>query len=266
MGILSRMGQGNPSYQSVVWEETVVSLWEKFVAWLNAEELPQKTAEASTTTADQDTERYLHEVEAKLDRTVQDLADGLVNRAQFENLYRHYQNQRRMLQGLVAEGSGQVPTSVTDGESMIIRQRFAAKVLAYGVYDNESSVPLYTKGNFPVDSDLVVGFLSGFRSAAAEILGAGAAKAEAEDGKVLCYVPGQYSTLIVLYSSDPAEIDVRSLRQTHLHFETLNGHLLKERPIPADELLFNYDMVLKLSSQKDAPQSSQADRDAGRPG
>jgi hypothetical protein len=243
-----------------------VSVWDKFIAWLNAEEPPQKSAAPPSTTIDPDTERYLQEVEAKLDRTVQDLADGLVNRAQFENLYRHYQNQRRMLQGLVAEGSGQVPASVMDGESMIIRQRYAAKVLAYAIYDNESSVPLYTRGNFPVDSDLVVGFLSGFRSAAVEILGAGAAKAQAEDGKVLCYLPGQHSTLIVLYSSDPAEIDMRSLRQTHLHFETLNGHLLKQRPIPTDELLFNYEMVLKLSRQEDSPPPSQADRDTGKPG
>ena len=193
------------------------------------------------------------EVETKLDRTVQDLADGLVNRSQFENLYRHYQNQRRMLQGLLAEGGGQVPASVMAGESMIIRQRYAAKVLAYAIYDNESSVPLYTMGNFPVDSDLVVGFLSGFRSAAAEILGAGAAKAVAEDGKVLYYVSGQYATLIVLFSSDPAEVDLRGLRQTHLHFETLNADLLKQRPIPADQLFLNYDMVLKLSPNQDRP-------------
>ena len=227
-----------------------VSLWDRFVAWLNVEDLPPKAAESPTTTIDPETERYLQELETKLDRTVQDLADGLINRAQFENLYRHYQNQRRMLQGLLTEGSGQVPASLTAGESMIIRQKYAAKVLAYAVYDNEASVPLYTRGNFPVDSDLVVGFLSGFRSAAAEILGAGVAKAEAEDGKVLCYVPGQYCTLIVLYSSDPAEIDMRSLRQIHLHFETLNADLLKQRPIPADRLLVNYDMVLKLSSDE----------------
>lgn len=230
-----------------------MSIWDRFVAWLNAEETPQKTAASPTTTLDPDTERYLQQVEAKLDRTVQDLADGLINRAQFENLYRHYQNQRRMLQGLLAEGGGHVPDSLTAGESMVIRHKYAAKVLAYAVYDNESSVPLHTMGNFPVDSDLVVGFLSGFRSAAAEILGAGAARAEAEDGKVLCYVPGRYSTLILLYSSDPAEIDVRSLRHTHLHFETLNDNLLKQRPIPADKLFFNYDMVLKLSSQADGP-------------
>jgi formylglycine-generating enzyme required for sulfatase activity len=229
-----------------------VSLWDRFIAWLNAEEPPPKTAEPPTSTLDPDTERYSQELEVKLDRTVQDLADGIINRAQFENLYRHYQNQRRMVQGLVVEGSDQVPAILADGESSsIIRKRYAAKVLAYAVYDNESSAPLHTRGNFPVDDDLVVGFLSGFRSAAAEIMGAGAAKAEAEDGKMLCFVPGQYSTLIVIYSSDPAEVDVRSLRQTHFHFETLNEGLLKQDPIPTGSLLFNYDMVLKVTRHEE---------------
>jgi hypothetical protein len=233
-----------------------MKLWDRFVAWLNEEEPPQEVPESPGLSLDPEVERYLQEVDDKLDRTVQDLADGLVNRAQFENLYRHYQNQRRTLHGMIAEGSGQVPGSLTAGESMVIRQKYAAKVLAYAVYDNESSVPLYTVGNFPVESDLVVGFLSGFRSAAAEILGAGAAKAEAEDGKVLCYVPGDQSTLIVLYSSNPAEVDVRGLRQVHQHFETLNARLLEERPISPDTLLFNYDMVLKPRRPAKEPTSS----------
>jgi len=228
-----------------------VSLLNRFIAWLNAGEPPKKAPAPPPTAPDGEVEVRLHELETKLDRTVQDLADGLINRAQFDNLYRHYQNQRRMIRGLLMEGSGQLPASMAAGESMIIRQRYAAKILAYAVYDNESSVALYTMGDFPMESELVVGFLSGFRSAAAEIMGAGAAKAEAEDGKVLCYVPGQYCTLIVLYSSDPAEVDVRGLRQIHSHFETLNTGLLRQRPIPADKLFFSYDMGLKLSSQKD---------------
>lgn len=233
-----------------------MGLWNRFIAWLNAGEPSQKAAAAPITTPDREIEQSLHELERKLDRTVQDLADGLINRAQFENLYRHYQNQRRMVRGLLSEGGGQLPASLTAGESMIIRQKYAAKVLAYAIYDNESSVPLYTLGDFPVESELVVGFLSGFRSAAAEILGAGAAKAEAEDGKVLCYVPGQYCTLIVLYSSDPAEVDVRGLRQMHAHFETLNAGLLKQRPIPTGQLYFNHAMVLKASHSGDRRMAS----------
>jgi hypothetical protein len=233
-----------------------VSLWARFIAWLNAEEPAEKTVESPSTTLSPEVSRSLDEVEAKLDRTVQDLADGLINRAQFEHLYRHYQNQRRMLQGLLAEGSPQVPASLTAGESMVIRQTYAAKVLAYAVYDNESSVPLYTVGNFPVDNDLVVGFLSGFRSASKEIMGTGAAKAESEDGKVLCYVPGKYCTLIVLYSSDPAEVYVQGLHTIHSHFETINAELLRQRPISPTMLLFNYDMVLKPRRAGDKRPSS----------
>jgi hypothetical protein len=218
------------------------------MAWLGGEEPGRRPARSSGAGLEPDLNQRLQEIDGKLDRTVQDLADGLVNRAQFENLYRHYQNQRRVLHGLLDEGGGQIPASVLAGESMVIRQKFAAKVLAYAVYDNESGVPLETVGNFPVDSDLVVGFLSGFRSATAEILGAGVSRAEAEDGKVLCYVPGRYSTLIVLYSSDPAGVNMRTLRQTHAHFETLNADLLQRRPVPADQLLLTYSMVLRPSS------------------
>jgi hypothetical protein len=235
-----------------------VSIWDRFIAWLDGEDLSNEAESASIAALDPNVERHLQELESKLDRTVQDLADGLINRDQFDNLYRHYQNQRRVLQGLILQGGGQIPDSLKPGESVLIRQKYAAKPLAYAVYDNESSVPLYTVGNFPVESDLVVGFLSGFRSAAAEILGAGAAKAEAEDGKVLCYVPGQYCTLIVLYSSNPADITVRSLRQTHQHFEKLNTTLLAERPIPADTLIFNYDAVLKLAIGPNKQSSSQS--------
>jgi hypothetical protein len=233
-----------------------VGFWDKFVAWLDGEDLAAREAGRQVSAIDPGVERHLQQIEKKLDRTVQDLADGLINRAQFDNLYRHYQHQRRMLQGLIFQGGGKIPDSLTAGESLIIRQRYAAKSLAYAVYDNESSVPLHTVGNFPIESDLVVGFLSGFRSAAAEILGAGAAKAEAEDGKVLVYVPGEYCTLIVLYSSDPADIDIRSLRQTHQHFEKLNAPLLSQRPIPSDTLIFNYDVILRPEFGQSRPASS----------
>jgi hypothetical protein len=104
-----------------------------------------------------------------------------------------------------------------------------------------------TVGQFPLESELVVGFFSGFRSAIAEIMGTGARKAITDDGKVLISVPGQRATLIVLYSSEPADIESLSLRQAHEHFETINAAVLANPPILESQLLFNYDMVLKLS-------------------
>lgn len=206
-----------------------------------------KTQAAVPTDPRQDIEAQLKTLEAKLDQTVQDLADGLINRAQFENLYRHYQNQRRVVRGLLDQAGDLAAHKVGVGESMVIRQRYAAKVQAYAVYDNLTSLPLRTVGQFPLESELVVGFFSGFRSAIAEIMGTGARKAITDDGKVLIYVPGQKTTLIVLYSSEPADVESLSLRQAHEHFEKINAAVLIETPIPENQLIFNYDMVLKLT-------------------
>jgi hypothetical protein len=223
---------------------------DRFMDWVagEGEEPPEEMPsvdEASSVSA-RNLSAFLEQLDAKLDRTVQDFADGIINRAQFENLYRHYQNQRRVIQGHLQqrERDPNWLEGVKPGQSMIIRRQYAAKVLAYSVYDNETSLPLHTIGDFPLESELVVGFLSGFRSASTEILGAGAQKAVAEDGKVLVYIPGEYATFIVLYSSEPAEVDILGLHQAQQHFETINGPVLRKKPIEPSSLLFVYDLYL----------------------
>lgn len=229
-----------------------MNLWNRFVSWLTDAD-PKAGAEINTqnissSNPHQDAEAHMKLLEDKLDQTVQDLADGLINRAQFENLYRHYQNQRRVVRGFMQQAGEASPLSgVGVGESMVIRQRYAAKVLAYAIYDNLTSLPLHTVGQFPLESELVVGFFSGFRSAIAEIMGTGARKAVTDDDKVLIYVPGQKTTLIVLYSSEPADIESISLRQAHQHFEKINEAALANAPILENQLIFNYDMFLKSS-------------------
>lgn len=230
-----------------------MTLWNRLIVWLtgadtkSAPSLPP--APAKVNDPRQEVEAQLKVIETKLDQTVQDLADGLINRAQFENLYRHYQNQRRGLRGLLEQAGNPAVHGMAAGESIVIRERFAAKVLAYAVYDNVTSLPLHTVGQFPLESELVVGFFSGFRSALAEIMGAGARKAITDDGKVLVYVPGHKTTLIVLYSADLADIESLSLRQAHEHFEKINAATLADPPVQESQLMFNYDMVLKVSQR-----------------
>lgn len=226
-----------------------MDLWNRFVTWLTDAETkaPTETLTKTTSTGDpqKEAEAQLKVVEQKLDQTVQDLADGLINRAQFENLYRHYQNQRRVVRGFLEQASNPGLLSVPVGESVVIRARYAARVLAYAVYDNVTSLPLRTVGQFPLESELVVGFFSGFRSAIAEIMGTGARKAITDDGKALIYVPGQRTTLIVLYSGEPADVESVSLRQAHEHFEKINAEALTHPSVQENQLLFNYDTFLK---------------------
>lgn len=222
---------------------------DRLMGWMSGGEEPPEdlsSSEEVSSVSARNLSAFLEQLDAKLERTVQDFADGIINRSQFENLYRHYQNQRRAIQGHLQQRKRDPNwlKEVKPGESVVIRHQYAAKVMAYSVYNNESNLPLHTVGNFPLENELVVGFLGGFRSASTEVLGAGAKKAVTEDGKVLIYVPGQITTLIVLYSSEPAEVDVRGLHQAHQHFETVNGPVLRKDPIDPNALLFVYDLYL----------------------
>ena len=208
---------------------------------------PRPTDLPKDTGPDQDGHAYLERLRAKMEHTAQDFAAGNINRSQFEKLYAHYQSERSSVELLLQaypEGDAW-RTAVTDGYSMTIRNRHRSRLVAYAVYDNQSSVPLYTQGDFGMESELVVGMLSGFRSASAEIFGTSVRKAEVEDGKVLYFVPGRYSTLLALYTSEPAEGTLRILEDVQLDFETANGEILARGSPDPSRLVFVHRSALE---------------------
>lgn len=209
-----------------------------------SEEAPVE-AEAGIT--DEDGEAYLERLRAKMERTARDFATGLLNRAQFEELYAHYQEERANVEFLlqIYPETDEWKTAVTEGHSVAIRRRHQARVVAYSIYDNDSSLPFYTFGDFKMESELVVGMLSGFRSASAEILGSGLRKTEVEDGKALFFVPGRHTTLVALYSSDPSPIQLRALEDVHRDFETANEEILERGGAETWQLVFPHRPVLE---------------------
>jgi hypothetical protein len=226
----------------------VSTLSRKVAAPQTVTEPPEDTpGEAEVGFPDEGGEDYLERLRAKMERTARDFAAGLLNRAQFEELYAHYQAERANVEFLLHTypETDEWKSAVTEGHSMAIRRRHQARVVAYSIYDNDTSLPLYTFGDFKMESELVVGMLSGFRSASAEILGSGLRKTEVEDGKALHFVPGRYTTLVALYSSDPSPIQLTALEDVHRDFETANAEILERGGAEAWQLVFPHRPVLE---------------------
>ena len=157
-------------------------------------------------------------------RLAEDFAAGRVNRSQFEQLYRHYVEERTTIERMI-QAQPESPAwkgAVTEGESILIKRKHAAQPLGYAVYLNANSLPLRSVGDFRIDSALLVPMLSSFRSATAEIFGSGLKSSEIEGGRWMCFVPGVYTTLIVLFSIEPARLQMEMLEQLHKHFERAN--------------------------------------------
>ena len=183
---------------------------------------------------------YLARVQAKIGRLAEEFASGAINRSQFQELFEHYQNEKRTIEAWI-ENSPDSPAwrqAAKEGESVIIRSHHSATVLGYAVYENDSGMPLNTIGRFEVDPALAVPMLSSYRSAAREIFGAGLQSTQIEGGRWMCFLGGEYTTVLALFSTEPAARQLESLEELHRLFEQANRPLLQTPPIRAETLVF----------------------------
>ena len=215
-------------------------------------EVPQQPASppASPSTESNDNNdqaaAYLERVEAKINQLANDFANGVINQAQFQKLYSHYQNEIRTVNTLMsaAPDTDEWKEGVTEGASILIRKQAIAKAEGYAIYENDSGMPLITLGDFKIDSALVVPMLSAYRAATREIFGGGIRSTEIEGGGWLCFVQGEQTTLMAMFTAEPAGLQTDFLEQLHLVFEQANRNRLQSQPINTDELVFPHDYFL----------------------
>jgi hypothetical protein len=187
--------------------------------------LPQKpTTGQLASAALTEARMHLQDLRAKMTALSDQFARGEINRSQFEAIYKHYQDQLKYIERALytMPGSDAWRGAITQGLTGRLRARHAARVLSYAIYDNATSMPLATAGQFNLDADLLVPMLSSFRAATAEMFGAGMRSTEIEGGRWLCFVTGPRTTLIVLFSIEPARLQLELIEDLHRDFELAN--------------------------------------------
>jgi hypothetical protein len=194
----------------------------------------------------EEAEAYLDRVQAKLHKLAEDFNAGTINRAQFQNLYIHYQREIRNVEELIeaAPASEGWKNAVTEGHSVLIRRQHVARAKGYAVFENDSGMPVSTLGRFELDPALLVPMLSSYRSATQEIFGAGTRSTEMEDGRWLCFVPGEFTTMLAVFTTEPAGKQLLFLEELHRHFEQANRRHLAKRPLDRKDLLFPHEYFL----------------------
>jgi len=177
-----------------------------------------------------DLRTFLQQLRSKMAQLAEDFAQGKLNRTQFQEIYAHYQKQRQQVEEALVNAAGpeSLQASFKPGLTGILRERHAAKILSYAIYDNNTGLPLASVGTFRIDTSLLVPMLSSFRSAATEMFGAGLRSTEIEGGHWLCFVPGEFSTLMVLFSVEPARVQLTLIEDLHRDFEVANHAALAD--------------------------------------
>ena len=221
-----------------------IRLWVSWVRGLL--QLGKGKSEADAADPLQEALRFLEITQAKVDQLAADFNAGTINRAQFRSLYAHYQRQIQSVEGVIetASASEGWKGAVTEGQSVVIRREHSAKAVGYAIFENESGMPISTLGKFELDPALLVPMLASYRSAAREAFGAGTRSTEMEDGRWLCFVPGEFTTMLALFTAEPAGKQLDFLGQLHRQFEQANRRRLADPPVEAGDLLFPHEYYL----------------------
>jgi len=183
-------------------------------------------------------EAYLRRLQSKVNNLASEFANGRINRAQFQELFNHYQRERTAVETWLAVSpeSDDWQKARTEGRSMVIRRKHKSQVMGYAIYRNDSGIPIATIGNFDLDTSLIVPMLSSYRSATAEIFGAGIQSSQIENGSWLCFVPGELTTLLAIFSSEPARQQLMTIEEIHRVFESANRPVLTRDVIDPNAL------------------------------
>ncbi len=187
---------------------------------------------------------YVNRVRQKIDKLVSDFAKRKINSAQFQELYSHYQLEIRRIEAVAAVWPSEWKAAAREGESLVIRKQHMATAQAYAIYENDSGLPLATLGSFTLDPALVVPMLSSYHSATREIFGAGMRLTEIEGGRRLCFIQGQYTTLLAIFNNEPIPSQLEYLDGLHRNFEGANQPILTSKPIAVDKLIFLHEYFL----------------------
>jgi len=171
---------------------------------------------------------YQAELQRKMTALAEDFSLGKINRRQFEAVYTHYREQRQLIDALIYSMSSDTwRKAVAEGLTGPLLQRNAAQVVAYALYDNTTNLPLAMSSQFKLDAALIAPMLAAYRAAATD-LGAKINSSEIEGGRWLCFVPGHYTTFVVLFSVEPARAQLTFLEDLHHDFELANAKRLSQ--------------------------------------
>jgi hypothetical protein len=187
----------------------------------------------------EEAQAYLRRLHEKVDSLAERFARGGINRKQFEELFAHYQGEIQSIGQFLAMNpdSEEWKNLVSEGQSILIRRKHAAHLVGVAIYDQRSGLPIRTVGEFGVDPALFVPMLYAYQSATKEIFGAAVRSTQIEGGKWLSFIPGQVTTTLALFSSEPSQEQIKTMENIHRVFETANINQLRSMQVDADALV-----------------------------
>jgi hypothetical protein len=179
----------------------------------------------------------LEQLRQKMEEVATDFARGKINRAQFNAVYGRYNEQRDIIERLLQRDpeNDAWRAVAAPGHTGFLIDQFEAHALYLLVFLHNQPRPLLWAGSQPPDGPTVIQMLKTLWSMQNRPK-QGTARKETKKGQWLLLTLGELAVTIVLFSLEPAVLQINRVRDMHADFERANRILL-ERGITSPERL-----------------------------
>ncbi len=195
-----------------------------------------------------DGKAFITTTRAKMERLVEDFADGRLNREQFQALYERYQKQINGVKNLLAETDPTHWQDAIGGEHTIdIRSRLMAKAVGMLIFINHDLRHLDTLGQPVLSPVHIYDILEHIPEQAAN--GIYEAVTEIPRKGWILVMRGELTTVILLFSREPTFDQRATIRQLLTDFEHANAALLKRPDITTDQLAMPFQVLIRRAGR-----------------
>lgn len=197
---------------------------------------------------DQDPTQALARLRKKTAAVVDEFARGQINRAQFDAIYQRYQEQRRIIEMLLARDpeTDAWQSVVKSGHTSFLRDHFKARVESYAIYHINQQAQIIRTGHVQVPDEQVTPILRRLKAAKQRNQTLSPAHRTLSDERWMLFLPGTFSLALIIFSSQPATAQINLVRDIHQDFERANWTTLSRPSFNLREMVFPHRALFEL--------------------
>lgn len=186
-----------------------------------------------------DPQETLDHIRQKMESVAAEFSQGKINRAQFDAIYGHYNEQRTIIERLVKRN----PENDTwkqvarPGRTTFLRSHFEAQALYYVIFRHNERKPLSSAGQQPKNIITPVVTILKQLWSVNPMPPAGLGRKALDDGMWMVLAFGANAATIVIYSMQPSAQQLSVVKDTHSDFERAN-RLTLQRSLGPEMMVF----------------------------
>jgi hypothetical protein len=182
----------------------------------------------------------LERIRKKMTTIAEEYAQGKINKAQFNAIYRRYQEQRDITERLIKRDpeSGAWQVVVQPGHTSFLRSHFEARVKSFAIYYLNNGRQIVLNGQVQLPRQQVLPIIEKLRSIVKTRGVPGSARRKLQDDQWVLLVPGELTLAVVVFSLEPAAAQIKSIEDIQRDFEHANRQALEQVVLDTEQMVF----------------------------